>query len=82
MKCLSSFIVALFKVKTVNLTQLATAFPGRAEVDSHYRRLQRFFQHVEINPAVIARLVVSFLSDTTYTYCIPSNDSASVLSYQ
>lgn len=66
LKCLSSCIVALFKVKTVNLTQLATAFPGRAEVDSHYRRLQRFFQYVEIKPALIAHLVVSFLPYTTY----------------
>jgi hypothetical protein len=64
-KCLSSLIVALFKVKTVNLTQLASAFPGRVEVDSHYRRLQRFFQHVEIKPALIAHLVVSFLPYST-----------------
>jgi hypothetical protein len=64
--CLSSCIVALCKVKTVHLTPLATAFPGRAEVDSHSRRLQRFFQHVELKPAVIAHVVVSFLPDTTY----------------
>lgn len=70
LKCLSSCIVALFKVKTVNLTQLATAFPGRAEVDSHYRRLQRFFQYVEIKPALIAHLVVSFLPYTTYTLAL------------
>ena len=57
---------SLFKVKTVHLTQLATAFPGRAEVDAHYRRLQRFFQYVAIKPAVIAHLVVSFLPYTTY----------------
>ena len=69
-KCLASLIVALFKAKTVNLTQLATAFPGRAEIDSHYRRLQRFFQHVEIKPALIAHLVVSFLPYTTYTLAL------------
>jgi hypothetical protein len=69
-KCLASLIVALFKVKTVNLTQLATAFPGRAEIDSHYRRLQRFFQHMEIKPAFIAHLVVSFLPYTTYTLAL------------
>jgi hypothetical protein len=34
--CLSYLIVALFKVKTVNLAELATAFPGHAEIDSHY----------------------------------------------
>jgi hypothetical protein len=42
--CLTAFVIALFKVKTVNLAQLAAAFPGPAEIDSHYRRLQRFFK--------------------------------------
>src|SRR5687768_13910052 len=69
-KCLSALILALFKVKTVNLTELATAFPGRAQSDSHYRRLQRFFQHVEIKPALIAHLVVSFLPYTVYTLAL------------
>lgn len=69
-KCLSSLMVALFKVKTVNLAELATAFPGRAEIDSHYRRLQRFFQQVEIKPALLAQLVVSFLPYATYTLAL------------
>ena len=67
MKCLSSLIIALFKVKTVNLAEVATAFPGPAEIDSHYRRLQRFFEQVEIKPALMAQFVVSFLPYTTYT---------------
>src|SRR5687768_14814625 len=66
-KCLASLIMGVFKVKTVNLTPLATTFLGRAEVESHYRRLQRFFQHVEFNATLIAPLVVSFLPYTTYT---------------
>src|SRR5262249_44296251 len=65
--CLSYLIVALFKVKTVNLAELATAFPGHAEIESHYRRMQRFFAQVEMKPALIAQLVVSFLPYTTYT---------------
>jgi hypothetical protein len=69
-KCLSFLITALFKVKTVNLTQLATTFPGRAEIDSHYRRLQRFFQHIEIKSALVAHLVVSFLPYTAYTLAL------------
>jgi hypothetical protein len=63
-------MVALFKVKTVNLTPLATAFPGRAEVESHDRRLQRFFQPLESTPAVIAPLVVAFLPYTTSTFAL------------
>ena len=69
-KCLSALMMALFKVKTVNLAEVATAFPGRAKGDSHYRRLQRFFQQVELNPQGIAQLVVSFLPDATYTLCL------------
>jgi hypothetical protein len=66
-KCLSSLIIALFKVKTVNLAEVATAFPGTAEIDSHYRRLQRFFEHVEIPSPLIAQFVVAFLPSATYT---------------
>jgi hypothetical protein len=69
-KCLSALILALFKVKTVNLTELATACPGRAQSDSHYRRLQRFFQHVKLQPALIAQVVVAFLPYTTYTLAL------------
>ena len=69
-KCLSALILALFKVKTVNLTELATAFPGRAQSDSPYRRLQRFFQQVEFDSTLMAQLVISFLPYTTYTLAL------------
>ena len=61
--CLATLILALFKVKTVNLSQLATAFPGTADIDSHYRRLQRFFQHIQLQPVRLARFVLDFLPD-------------------
>lgn len=60
-KCLSCLIIALFKVKTVNFQELATAFSGSAQVESHYRRIQRFFKEVTMQPEVVARLVVAFL---------------------
>jgi Transposase DDE domain len=69
-KCLSALLVALVKVKTVNLAEVATAFPGPAQSASHYRRLQRFFQYVEIKPAFLAQLVVSFLPYVTYTLAL------------
>ena len=47
-KCLAYIIVALFKIKTVNLTEIAPAFPGTAEIESHYKRLQRFFKQVDM----------------------------------
>ena len=58
---LVKFILALFQVKTVNLAQVATAFPGRAKVDSHYKRLQRFFRGFSLDYAAIAKLVTNLL---------------------
>ena len=39
-KFLSRFLAALFITRTVNLSILATAFPGRAKEESNYKRLQ------------------------------------------
>jgi Transposase DDE domain len=58
---LAKFILALFKVKTVNLVQVATAFAGRAKVDSHYNRLQRFFRGFSLDYALIAKIVTNLL---------------------
>lgn len=58
---LAQFLLALFKVKTVNLVQLATALCGRAKVDSNYKRLQRFFRGFTVDQVVIARLVMRLL---------------------
>ena len=65
-KCLSCLMSALFKVKTVNFTELATAFSGSAKVDSHYRRIQRFFKEVKIQQEMLAQLVASFLPDDQF----------------
>jgi hypothetical protein len=55
---LAQFLLALFKVRSVNLAELATGFGGQAQVDSHYKRLQRFFRSFEIDPDPLARLLV------------------------
>ncbi|MEA5488574.1 IS4 family transposase, partial [Pseudanabaena sp. CCNP1317] len=36
----SMFLIALMRVKTVNLAEIATGFSGEAKVESHYKRLQ------------------------------------------
>ncbi len=38
-----AFVIALMKVTTVNLTQVANALGGTARKQSNYRRIQRFF---------------------------------------
>jgi hypothetical protein len=56
---LAKFLVALIQVRTVNLTEIASVFPGRAKAESHYKRIQRFLHFFEISYAVIAVLLVS-----------------------
>ena len=58
----AAFLIALFRVKTVNLSELATAFPGLAKPESQYKRQQRFFRAFEMDYAVIAQLVVAWMA--------------------
>ncbi len=55
---LAQFLLALFKVRSVNLAEIATAFTGKAQTASHYKRLQRFFRSFEIDFDTLARLLV------------------------
>jgi hypothetical protein len=55
---LAQFLLALLKVRSVNLAELATGFGGKAKVDSHYKRLQRFFRAFELDYDDLARLLV------------------------
>ncbi len=58
---LALFLIALFRVKTVNLTELATAFIGKAKLESNYKRLQRFFGEFELDYYMVARLVANLM---------------------
>lgn len=58
---LARFLVALFAVKTVCLTQIASAFPGAAQTQSHYKRLQRFLRGFEWDAGATARLIASLV---------------------
>lgn len=58
----AAFLIALLRVKTVNFSELATGFSGEAQTDSHYKRLQRFFRHYELDYAEIARVVVALMA--------------------
>ena len=58
----AAFIIALFRARTVNLSELAVAFPGRAKPESHYKRQQRFFRAFELDYGMLAKLVVAWMS--------------------
>jgi hypothetical protein len=59
---LALFLLALLKVKTVNLKELAVGFEKNALTESHYKRLQRFFSKFELDYHQIARIVVHWLN--------------------
>src|SRR5215213_2908187 len=60
-KFVTRFLLALFAVRTVNLSKLATAFSGRAKEESNYKRLQRFLHNFELPYAELANFVVKLL---------------------
>jgi hypothetical protein len=59
---LALFLLALLKVKTVNLSELAVGFGGKALKESNYKRLQRFFRNFELDYSAIAKIVVGWLN--------------------
>lgn len=56
-QCLVQIVLGLIAVRTVNLKELACFFSGAAELDSTYRRLQRFFAEVKFPKHFIAQFV-------------------------
>jgi Transposase DDE domain len=58
----ATFLIALFRVKTVNLSELAVGFRGKAVTESHYKRLQRFFKEFEVDYDGIAKTVVRLMN--------------------
>jgi len=54
-------IQGLISARTVNLSHIAGAFCGPAKLASNYRRLQRFFQYVELEADWLAKALVALL---------------------
>ena len=58
---LALFLIALFRVKTVNLSDLSTGFMGKAKTESNYKRLQRFLREFDLGYYVLAKLVIAMM---------------------
>ena len=58
---LALFLLALLKVRTVNLSEIAVGMEGKAVYSSKYKRLQRFFRGFELDYTVIAKIVVKWM---------------------
>ena len=61
LETLAVLLVGLANCRTVNLSHLASQFPGPALHSSNYRRLQRFFQYVRLDGDTAARLIPRLL---------------------
>ncbi len=57
---ISRLVCALIQIRSVNLKKLACSLSGPAKIESHYRRLQRFFSS-DVSPSVFTDLIVSKL---------------------
>lgn len=55
--CLGQIIQALFVVRTINLTQVASAFKSEVKEESSYRRVCRFFTGFTIDMSKIVLLI-------------------------
>ncbi|PZU97847.1 MAG: hypothetical protein DCF32_20170 [Leptolyngbya sp.] len=53
------FLVAVFRVETVNLDKLASVFANRVQSASSHKRLTRFSRSFAVDFEAIARAVVS-----------------------
>ena len=52
----------LYRVKTVNLAELTTAFAGKAKSKSNYKRLQPFGREFDLNYYDIAAIVMNLMN--------------------
>lgn len=59
MICFAGMLIALIKVRTVNLLELACAFDAKAKMESRYRRIKRFFSEMTIELSCVAGWVMS-----------------------
>ena len=55
--CFAKMIIALLVVKTVNLTEWASVFLTKANIDSSYIRIKRFFRHFDFDGDVLAKFI-------------------------
>lgn len=58
MECFVGMLIALIKVRTVNLNELACGFSSHAQQESRYKRIKRFFKEFTLDFSQVATWVV------------------------
>ena len=56
--CLAQILQALFRVRTINLTQIAAAFQAEVKEESCYRRVCRFFTEFSFDMSTIVLIIL------------------------
>lgn len=64
MACFVGMLIALFKVRTVNLTELVCGFSSQANLDSRYKRIKIFFKEFTISFSLVSSWVIQFFGLT------------------
>ena len=69
MDCFASMLIALLKLRSINLNQLASAFPSEVQKESRYRRIQRFIGEHHLDFDIVALFIMrlfNFLATDYY----------------
>jgi len=61
MGCFVGMLLALLSTRSINLTELAMAFPSTAKLDLRYRRIQRFITDYLPNFDKVACFIIGLL---------------------
>jgi hypothetical protein len=62
MNCFIGMLVALLSTRSINLTEVAMAFPSPAKLDSRYRRIQRFITEYSPNFDKVAWFIMGLFN--------------------
>lgn len=69
--CFARMLLAVYTVRTVNLKHIADGFCTRADKESRYRRLKRFFSEFDFDLNLLARFIFNwFFSASAKVYLI------------
>ena len=55
--CFAQMLLALFVVRSVNLSEIAVAIQGEVLIESRYKRVKRFFSGFELDFTCISRWI-------------------------
>jgi hypothetical protein len=67
---IACFLLSLIQQKTVNLVSLSQGFASKAQAESSYRRIQRFFEGFVFKQEQISQLILKLLPEPPYTVCL------------